>query len=247
MNRFVTIAGNAQWSHPIQWVRHLRWTTPGFGSRAFLGLIALATTAVVPAGLALAASPAGTEQVAPDAAKGQKIAGGVCAACHGGDGNSALSANPKLAGQHYDYLVKQLHEFKSVDGAPAKRVNAVMAGFVATLSDADINNLAAHFASQKLVPAKASDKTLAESGQLLFRAGDKERGVPSCMGCHGPNGAGIPGQYPRIAGQHGEYIASQLTAFRQGVRSNNAAMTAIASKLSDNEIKALADYIAGMR
>ena len=122
-----------------------------------------------------------------------------------------------------------------------------MAGFVANLSESDMRDLAAHFSTQKLVPATATDKSLAETGQALYRAGDAARGLPSCMGCHGPNGAGIPGQYPALGGQYAEYTASQLTAFRQGGRKNNVAMTAIAAKLSDVEIKALADYIAGLR
>ena len=208
---------------------------------AGLGLMALS-------GFVMAAgAAAGSTVKAPDAANGQKIAGAVCAACHGGDGNSALPANPKIAGQHYDYLFKQLKEFKAVDGEPAKRANAIMAGFVANLSESDMRDLAAHFSTQKLVPATATDKSLAETGQALYRAGDAARGLPSCMGCHGPNGAGIPGQYPALGGQYAEYTASQLTAFRQGDRKNNPAMTAIAAKLSDIEIKALADYIAGLR
>jgi cytochrome c553 len=202
----------------------------------------------VMSGVAMAAgAAAGSEVPAPDAANGQKIAGAVCAACHGGDGNSPLPANPKIAGQHYDYLFKQLKEFKAVDGAPAKRANAIMAGFVANLTESDMRDLAAHFSAQKLVPASATDKSLAEAGQALYRGGDAARGLPSCMGCHGPNGAGIPGQYPALGGQYAEYTASQLTAFRQGERNNNVSMSAIAGKLSDVEIKALADYIAGLR
>lgn len=211
-----------------------------------LGLVFAVAALTLSAGTAVAAG-ATQDQMAPDAAAGQKIAGAVCAACHGGDGNSPLPVNPHLAGQHYAYLVKQLSEFKSVGGAPAKRANPVMAGFAAALSDADIKNVAAHYSSQKLRPAAATDKALAEVGQTLYRAGDKARGLPSCMGCHGPNGAGIPGQYPYLGGQHSEYTASQLTAFRQGIRANNTPMTSIATKLSDQEIKALSDYIAGLR
>lgn len=199
------------------------------------------------ASMAVAAGAAGETVAAPDPANGQKIAGAVCAACHGGDGNSPLPANPKLAGQHYDYLYKQLKEFKAADGKPAKRVNAIMAGFVANLSESDMRDVAAHYASQKLVPAAATDKALAELGQKLYRGGDAARGLPSCMGCHGPNGAGIPGQYPALSGQYAEYAVSQLTAFRQGTRNNNVSMSQIAAKLSDAEIKALADYIAGLR
>jgi cytochrome c553 len=197
-------------------------------------------------GNALAAGDAQSAEK-PDLKRGQELAGQICAACHGGDGNSPLPENPKLAGQHYEYLVKQLKNFKAVDGKPAERANAIMAGFAATLTDKDIAAVAAFYSNQNMVTASSTDKELAEAGQALYRGGDAARGLPSCAGCHGPTGAGIPGQYPRLAGQHAQYLQTQLTGFRQGGRANNVPMAQIAAKLSDKEIAALADFIAGLR
>jgi len=184
----------------------------------------------------------------PDPKKGSEIAGQVCAACHGADGNSPTPANPKLAGQHADYLVKQLTNFKVKPGAKEpERNNAVMGAFAAQLSADDMRNVAAFYASQALTPAAARDKALVELGRNIYRAGIAAKGVPACAGCHGPSGAGIPAQYPRLQGQYAEYTESQLTGFRQGARANNASMTTIAARLSDTEIKAVSDYIAGLR
>lgn len=183
-----------------------------------------------------------------DLAKGQAIASQVCAACHGADGNSPSPANPILAGQHADYLYKQLSNFKAKAGAKeAERANAVMAGFAAGLSDEDKRNVSAFYARQPIKPAAAADANLAELGQKIYRAGIGAKNVPACAGCHSPNGAGIPSQYPRLGGQYADYTASQLVAFRQGVRKNNAQMTAIAARMSDAEIKAVSEYIAGLR
>ncbi len=212
--------------------------------RAFTlaGLAAFGATAL------LATSPAAAQTGKADAAKGQQIASQVCAACHGADGNSASPANPKLAGQHADYLYKQLQNFKTKQGAKeAERANAVMAGFAAQLSDQDMRNVAAHYASQKLKPAAAKNKDVIELGQKIFRGGVAQKNVPACAGCHSPNGAGIPAQYPRLAGQFSEYTEAQLVAFRQGARKNSEQMTAIAARLSDVEIKAVSEYIAGLR
>jgi len=129
----------------------------------------------------------------PDPAQGRKTAETVCAACHGADGNSSTPANPNLAGQHYDYLYKQLANFKVKEGAKqAERANAVMAGFAAMLSEADMRNVSAWYASQKLKPAAAKNKDLVELGQKIYRAGIADKGVPACSGCHSPNGAGMP-------------------------------------------------------
>ena len=199
---------------------------------------------------ALSATPA-FAQPAPakiDPAKGQQIASQVCVACHGVDGNSTSPANPKLASQHPEYLAKQLQNFKVKQGAKdAERASAVMAGFALQLSEEDVRNVAAHYAAQKLKPAAAKNKDSVELGQRIYRAGIASKEVPACAGCHSPNGAGIPAQYPRLAGQFGEYTESQLVAFRQGARKNSAQMTAIAARLSDVEIKAVSDYIAGLR
>jgi cytochrome c553 len=185
----------------------------------------------------------------PEAAKGQVIAAQVCAACHAADGNSVVSANPKLAGQHYDYLHKQLVNFKPQAGKKAERDNAVMAGMIANLSPADIQDVAAYFASQKLKPAAAKDKELAALGQKVYRGGNIATGVAACAGCHGPAGAGMPALFPRIAGQFPEYVEAQLKAFRAGARANdpNGMMRGVVARMSDREIQAVADYVAGLR
>jgi cytochrome c553 len=185
----------------------------------------------------------------PDAAKGKAVADQVCAACHAGDGNSQVAANPKLAGQIYEYLHKQLANFKGQDGKKAERDNAVMAGMVANLSPDDMRNVAAFYAQQKLKPAAAKDKELAALGQKIYRGGNLSTGVAACSGCHGPTGAGMPSQYPRISGQFAEYVEAQLKAFRSGARANdpNGMMRSVAARMSDREIQAVSDYVAGLR
>jgi cytochrome c553 len=173
----------------------------------------------------------------------------ICAACHAEDGNSTLPANPVLAGQHADYTLKQLINFRPQDGKPAERPNAVMAGMVATLSAGDLRNLAAYFEAQKPGPRAARDPELAKLGQSIYRGGIVAKNVAACTACHGPNGSGIPAQFPRLAGQFAEYTAAQLRAFRAGERANdpNRTMRAVAERLSDREIAAVAEYIAGLR
>ena len=184
-----------------------------------------------------------------DAAKAQGIASQVCAACHAADGNSQIPANPKLAGQIPEYLYKQLVEFKPAAGKKAERENPVMAGMVANLSAADMRNLAAYFAAKEAKPGAAKSKDLVALGQLIYRGGIASQGIAACASCHGPNGAGMPSQYPRLAGQHAEYVVAQLKAFRSGARANdlNETMRGVAGRLSDREIDAVADYIAGLR
>ena len=177
----------------------------------------------------------------PDTAAGGTKFGGTCAACHGADGNSGVPANPKLAQQHPEYIIKQLTEFKA-----GKRVNPIMQPMAAGLSDADIRNIAYWAGSQKAKPGFAKDKELVSLGERIYRGGIADRQVPACAGCHSPNGAGIPAQYPRIGGQHADYTAAQLTAFRDGVRKNSVPMAQVAAKLNDREIKAVADYVAGL-
>ena len=198
---------------------------------------AAATSAAAPAAKAEAPKVA-----KPDLAKAEASYTAVCLACHGVDGNSAIPINPKLAGQHPEYLAKQLHEFKE-----GKRNNAVMKGFAAALSDDDIRNLAAWANSKKPKAGFAKDKTLVALGEKIYRGGIADRQVPACAGCHSPNGAGLPSQFPRLSGQHADYVAGQLTAFRDGVRKNSLPMTQVAAKMNDREIKAVADYIAGLR
>lgn len=189
-----------------------------------------------PAVKAEAAKPA-----KPDLAKGE-ASFAMCVACHAADGNSVIAVNPKLAQQHPQYLIKQLMEFKS-----GKRANPIMAGMAAALSEVDVKNVAYWLSSKQAVPGAAKDKDLVALGERIFRGGIADRQVAACAGCHSPNGAGIPAQYPRLSGQHADYSAAQLVAFRDGVRGNSTQMSQIAAKLNDREIKAVADYIAGLR
>lgn len=207
-------------------------------------LAAVAATGLLWAGLAAAQGTAN-----PDLAKGEQLAKQVCVACHAADGNSPAPANPKLAGQHAGYLYKQLANFKAQGGKKAARENAIMAGMVAGLSDADMQALAAHYASQTLRPAVAGDKNLAAQGQKIWRGGIAEKSVAACAGCHGPDGAGIPVQYPRLGGQFAEYLDAQLKLFRAGGRANDPGgmMRGVAARMSDEEIKAVAEYAAGLR
>ena len=177
----------------------------------------------------------------PDLAKGEASFTAACAACHGADGNSDTPANPKLAQQHPEYLIKQLQEYKS-----GKRANAVMSGMAATLSGDDMKNIAYWLSSKTAKPGFAKDKELVALGERIYRGGIADRQIAACSGCHSPNGAGIPAQYPRMSGQHADYTASQLTQFRDGIRKNSLQMNQVAAKLNDREIKALADYIAGL-
>jgi len=184
-----------------------------------------------------------------DLSKAQQIATQVCTACHAADGNSTLAVNPVLAGQHAEYTQKQLMNFKSQGGKPAERPNAVMAGMAATLSADDMRNLAAYFEIQKPKPRAARNPELVKLGQAIYRGGILSRNVAACSACHGPNGGGVPAQFPRLAGQYAEYTAAQLKAFRSGERANdpNRTMRTVAEKLSDKEIAAVAEYIAGLR
>ncbi len=197
-------------------------------------LASLLTAAVV-------AAPA-FSAAAADLAKGQEHHGGVCIACHGEAGKSVLPENPVLAQQHPEYLVKQLSEYKS-----GKRNNPIMLGMVAMLSDEDMKNVSAYLAQQKADPGAATDKDLAALGEKIYRGGIQDRNIASCAGCHSPNGAGIPAQYPRLSGQHAQYVVTQLNQFRDGTRANNQQMTDVAAKLNDKEIKALGEYIAGLK
>jgi cytochrome c553 len=207
-------------------------------------LAALAAT-----GLLCATQAAAQSAAQPDLARGESIAKQVCAACHAADGNSVANVNPKLAGQFAEYLDKQLRNFKAQGGKKAARENAVMAGMVAGLSDADMRSVAAYYAAQNLRPATASDKDRAALGQKVWRGGISAKGVAACAGCHGPDGAGIPGQYPRLSGQFAEYVDAQLKLFRAGARVNdpNGMMRGVAARMSDAEIKAVAEYAAGLR
>jgi cytochrome c553 len=200
-------------------------------------------------GLILTAAAHAQGQPKADPSRGQQISGQVCAACHGADGNSPLAPNPILAGQHAEYTQKQLTNFKAQGGKPAERPSAIMAGMVANLSAEDMRHLAAYFEAQKPRPRAARDAELVKLGQSIYRGGILAKGVAACGACHGPDGAGVPAQFPRLAGQFSEYTSAQLKAFRAGERANdpNRTMRAIAEKLSDREIAAVAEYISGLR
>ena len=168
----------------------------------------------------------------------------VCGACHGADGNSAAPNFPKLAGQGEKYLLKQLHDVKS-----GKRQIVEMTGMLTNLSDQDLADIAAYFASQKM-SVGAADPKLVERGEALFRGGKLAEGMPACTGCHSPDGAGLAAaSYPKLGGQHAQYVAKQLTDFREGNRTNDGdamIMRAIAAKLSNKDIEALSSYVQGL-
>ncbi|HUM95244.1 MAG TPA: c-type cytochrome [Candidatus Competibacter sp.] len=173
-----------------------------------------------------------------------KAKSATCAACHTADGNSINPQYPKLAGQSADYLFKQLQDYKS--GA---RANPIMLGMVAPLSPQDMEDLAAYYASQQVARA-AADPKLAPQGEALFRGGNLNSGVAACAACHGAVGAGNPAaKFPALAAQHSDYLEAQLKAFRAMERANDAGqmMRAIAAKMSDPEIKAVASYIQGLQ
>jgi cytochrome c553 len=201
------------------------------------------------AGAFISAAAHGQVALKGDPAKGQQIATQVCAACHGADGNSAIPANPSIAGQHPQYSFKQLINFKAEGGKAAERPNPIMTGIVAPLSRDDMANLALYFGNQQAKPRTARDPELVKLGQQIYRGGIMNKNVAACASCHGPNGAGIPAQFPRLAGQHAQYTADELRAFRAGERANdpNRMMRLIAEKLSDREILAVSQFIEGLR
>lgn len=193
--------------------------------------------------LGMALGMATNVMAAGDVAAG-KTKAAVCAACHSTDGNSLSDAFPKLAGQHESYIAKQLADFKS--GA---RTNALMAPMTASLSEQDMADLGAFFASKKTAPGAVSEELLA-AGEKLYRAGNAATGVPACMACHGPTGSGMPAAaWPKLSGQYSAYVEVQLHAFAKGERSNdtNSMMRDIASRMSEDEIKAVAAYVFGLK
>jgi len=195
---------------------------------------------------------AAEEKAAPkaDPAKGEALyaTGDVnrgipaCVSCHGAAGNSTIVQNPKLAAQHAEYLVKQLKDFKT-----PQRNNPVMSPISKALTEDEMKNIAAYLVNQTEKPGAAKNKDTIEFGKKIYRAGIAEKNIPACAGCHAPNGVGIPAQFARLGGQHQDYTAAQLTAFRSGARKNSAQMETIAKRMSDDEIQAVADYIAGLK
>jgi cytochrome c553 len=197
--------------------------------------------------LPLAVSAQAPAAVKADLKRGQEVASQICSACHGADGNSTIAANPKLTGQSAEYLLKQLNDYAKPATDKSARVNAIMGGIVAGLSPADRVHVATFYASQAHKPGEARNKETLLLGQRIYRAGLPDKAVPACSGCHSPNGAGLPVQYPRLGGQHAEYNEAQLKAFAEGTRRNNLAMSQLAGRLSDAEMKAVSDYLAGLR
>ena len=207
--------------------------------------------AVALAALAAGSLPAAAQGTAkPDLAKAKQTADTVCAACHGADGNSAIAANPNLAGQGAEYISRQLQNFK--DGT---RVNAVMQSMAAPLSPDDMAALGVYYSQQKAKNGTAKDPKQVAMGQALYRGGDATSGVPACSACHSPNGAGIPKNFPRLSGQFADYTYAQLKAFKSGERgddpkgkdANGRIMATIAQRMTDAQMKALADYTSGLR
>jgi cytochrome c553 len=195
------------------------------------------------ASMAFAAHAEGAKPAAkPDLAKGQAKSTEVCMACHANDGSRGSPANPILQGQHPEYLAKELTDFKE-----GKRSNPVMQGFAAQLSAEDIRNVAAFYATKQAKPGFAKNKDMVKLGEKIYRGGLADRNVPACAGCHNPTGAGNPAQFPRLAGQHADYTEAQLLAFRDKIRKNSPTMSGVVEKMNDHEIKAVADYIAGLR
>ena len=210
-------------------------------------LLAAVTLMVLALGPSFAAAQAAAK---PDLAKAKQIAETICAACHGADGNSALPANPNLAGQGAEYISRQLQHFKE-----GIRVNAVMQGMVATLTPGDMVALGIYFSQQKAKPGAAKDPKLVLAGQKLYRGGDAAAAVPACAACHSPDGAGIPKNFPRLSGQYADYTYGELKAFKSGERGNDQAgkdtegkiMWSVAQRMSDTQMKAVADYASGLR
>ena len=199
---------------------------------SYIGVILMALSSLMPFSLFAADSEAG------------KTKSALCAGCHGVDGNSANAIWPSLAEQHASYLVKQLNNFKA-----GERTDPTMQGMVAALSETDVDDIAAYFASQQAKPV-AFDATMAEQGEAIYRGGITETSVAACMGCHRTSGAGNdPAVYPSLKGQHPDYMIAQLKKFRDGTRANDAGsmMRNVAKRMSDTEMMAVAAYIAGIQ
>jgi cytochrome c553 len=216
-------------------------------SLSLLKSLVIASLAV--SGFAVAADAAHTAAKA-DAAKGATLfdsgdaARGVpaCASCHGAAGNSTIAMNPKIGGQFEAYVYKQLVDFTS-----PTRNQPIMTAYAKALTDDEKKNIAAYLAAQKPAPGAARNKDTVELGRKIYRGGIADKSVAACASCHGATAAGIPVKYPRLAGQHQDYTVAQLEAFKSGARSNSVEMTTLAKRLTTDEMKAVADYIAGIK
>lgn len=194
----------------------------------------LAALALLGGGLALSTH-------APAGSPAATAAADVCAGCHGADGNSVATTFPKLAGQQKKYLLKEMKDYKS-----GKRVSEIMAPFMVTLSDDDLEELAAYYAKQKPAPGVPGDPALLAVGKALYLKGNSKTDVPSCDGCHDENGNG-DGKFPRVAGQHVDYALDQFRLYAAGKRTNGArVMQAVAERMSEQETRAVAEYMASM-
>ena len=213
-------------------------------------LLAATTSIVALAFFPLPPATAAEGAAKVDLVRAKQIADSVCAACHGADGNSVASINPNLAGQGAEYITRQLQHFKS-----GIRVNPTMVAMAAGLTPDEMVALGVYYSGQKPKGGTAKDPALVKTGQSLFRGGAAATGLPACASCHSPNGAGIPRNYPRLAGQHADYAYAQLQAFKDGGRgadkdgkdAQGKIMAAIAQKMSDAQMKAVTDYAAGLR
>jgi cytochrome c553 len=191
-----------------------------------------------PAAAKIDPAKGGTLYESGDAARGLP----ACVSCHGAAGNSTIVANPKLAGQISGYVYKQLVDFTGPD-----RVNPIMTPYAKMMTDEEKKNIAAYVFAQTAKPGAAKNKDTLDLGRKIYRGGIADKGVAACASCHGAGGNGVPVQYPRLAGQHQDYTVTQLTNFRTGARKNSVPMTTLAKRMSDEEMKAVADYIAGLR
>ncbi|AMO98298.1 cytochrome c family protein [Collimonas arenae] len=207
---------------------------------AVLALSSVAYAADEPKAAPAKADPAKGEALYTNGDAARNIT--ACVSCHGAAGASTITSNPKLGGQHAAYIHKQLTNFQGAD-----RNNPIMSPLAKLLTDDEMKNIAAYLDAQPAKPGAAKDKDTVELGKKIYRAGIAEKSVPACAGCHSPNGAGIPNQFPRIGGQHQDYTVTELTNFRSGVRKNGPMMATISKRMSDDEIKAVADYIAGLK
>jgi cytochrome c553 len=212
-----------------------------FAKSLFVALIAVSSMAgAAEEGKVVKADPAKGETIYSNGDASRNIP--ACVACHGAGGNSTIVQNPKLSDQHEPYTYKQLMNFRTPE-----RANPIMSPISKALTEQDMHNISAWLDKQEAKPGAAKNKASIDLGKKIYRGGIAEKNVPACASCHGANGTGIPAQFARLAGQHQEYTAAQLTAFRAGTRNNSAQMTTISNRLSDAEIAAVSDYIAGLK
>ena len=199
----------------------------------------------------LAAGVVGAAQPKADVAKGKEIANNLCASCHSVDGNSGIATYPRLAAQLPNYLERQVHDIKDGKRAWGQSVAMRVSPGVSTLTNDQIRDVAAYFATQAPKPGETNPKENAELGAQIYRGGLAAKKIPACMSCHGPNGAGMPGggsailAFPRLGGQHKAYVVEQMKAFQSGQRKNSI-MADIANRMSEEELNAVGNFILGL-